>query len=161
MKYDFIFKQSVIAYYNEDNGLQATAKHFGIADKSTVAKWVKQYEFGGVEALRPKRSKAVYSTEFKHQVLTVMEREGLSEADTALRFGITSPSLVGVWRKRYATNGMLGLMPKPKGRRSSSKKAKNPYIVDKPDDEKTLVELKREIEYLRAERIRKFSTPSR
>lgn len=151
MKYDLIFKQSVIAYYDAGNGLQATAKHFGIAYKSTVDKWVKQYKFGGVEAIRPKRSKAVYSADFKYQVLTVMEQEGLSGADTALQFSITSPSLVGVWRKRYASDGMLGLMPKPKGKRPMSKKAKNAYIADKPDDEKTIAELKRELDYLRAE----------
>jgi len=42
---------------------------------------------------------------------------------------------------------MSGLTPKPKGRTAMSK----PFITDKPDDEKSLAELKRENEYLRAE----------
>ena len=42
---------------------------------------------------------------------------------------------------------MSGLTSKRQGRTAMSK----PYITDKPDDEKSLAELKRENEYLRAE----------
>ncbi|WP_180659150.1 transposase, partial [Acinetobacter bereziniae] len=76
--------------------------------------------------------------------------ERLSLSDTALRFGISSPSLISVWRKIYQTDGMLGLEPKSKGRAPMSKN-KHKYIVDKPDHEKTTAELQHELLYLRAE----------
>lgn len=151
MKYDLAFKQAVIAYYHEGHSSTAVAKHFSVDDKD-VMKWVKQYEHGGVDAITPRQQKTVYSAEFKHHVLMTMNEDGLSLLDTALRFGISSPSLISVWNKAYETDGMLGLLPKPKGRKPMSKPKKvNPYIADKPDDEKTLEELKRELEYLRAE----------
>ena len=42
---------------------------------------------------------------------------------------------------------MSGLIPKRKGRDAMTK----PFIIDKPDNEKILAELKRENEYLRTE----------
>ncbi len=151
MKYDLVFKQQVIAYYHQGHSEIAVAEHFAVGAKD-VSKWIKQFESGGIDAIRPKSSKSIYSAEFKYHVLMIMHNEGLSLSDTAIRFAISSPSLITVWSKAFDTNGMLGLMPKPKGKKPVSKSNKNnPYIVDKPDDEKTLAELKRELEYLRVE----------
>ena len=63
-----------------------------------------------------------------------------------MTFDISSPALISHWHKAYRQQGMSGLISKPKGRSAMSK----PFITDKPD-EKTLAELKRENEYLRAE----------
>lgn len=149
MKYDLAFKQAVIAHYAQMHSLASTAKHFFIDDKN-VLKWIKQFETGGIEAITPKQTKALYTADFKLNVVTVMVDERLSLFDTALRFGISSPSLISVWHKIYQTDGMLGLTAKPKGRSSMSKN-KHKYIVDKPDHEKTQEELQRELQYLRAE----------
>lgn len=149
MKYDLAFKQAVIAYYSQGHSSTSTAKHFALDDKD-VLKWVRQFETGGVDAIKPKQSKTIYTAEFKYNVLTIMINEKLSLSDTALRFGISSPSLISVWHKTYLTDGMLGLKPKPKGKSSMSTQ-KHKYIVDKPDHEKTHAELQRELEYLRAE----------
>ena len=64
-----------------------------------------------------------------------------------MKFNISSPALISHWHKAYRLQGMSGLTSKRQGRTAMSK----PYITDKPDDEKTLAELKRENEYLRAE----------
>ncbi len=146
MKYDIAFKLEVIAYYQQGHSAVATAKRFNTNNKN-VAKWVNQYQTGGITAIKPKISKALYTSDFKHQVLTTMANEGLSLSQTALRFNISSPALVSVWRTAYTRHGMLGLTTKAKGRATM----KPPYISDKPDDEKTPAELKRENEYLRAE----------
>ncbi|MGP4828363.1 helix-turn-helix domain-containing protein, partial [Psychrobacter sp. T6-4] len=69
----------------------------------------------------------------------------LSHSETALKFNISSPSLISHWYKAYRLHGMSGLTSKYKGSTMA------PPITDKPDDEKTLAELKRENEYLRAE----------
>lgn len=147
MKYDLKFKQAVIAYYAQGHSSLSTAKHFAISDKD-VSKWLAQFNLGGIDAIKPKQNKTIYTAKFKYNVLTTMQDERLSLSDTALRFGISSPSLISVWRKIYQTDGMLGLEPKSKGRVSVSK---HKYIVDKPDHEKTTAELQRELLYLRAE----------
>ena len=76
-----------------------------------------------------------------------MLKEDLSQSEVALKFNISSPALISHWHKAYRLQGMSGLISKPKGRTAMSK----PFITDKPDDEKSLAELKRENEYLRAE----------
>ncbi|MFW2096471.1 helix-turn-helix domain-containing protein [Acinetobacter sp. ULE_I057] len=147
MKYDLKFKQAVIAYYAQGHSSLSTAKHFSISDKD-VSKWLAQFDLGGIDEIKSKQNKTIYAAEFKYNVLTTMQDERLSLSNTSLRFGISSPSLISVWRKIYQTDGILGLEPKSKGRVSMSK---NKYIVDKPDHEKTTAELQRELLYLRAE----------
>ncbi|WP_201564789.1 MULTISPECIES: helix-turn-helix domain-containing protein [Psychrobacter] len=146
MHYDLDFKIKVIAYYRQGHTGLATSEKFKV-DSKLVQKWVKQYQSGGIDAIKPKTSKAKYSSEFKHHVITTMLKEGLSQSEVALTFNISSPALISHWHKAYRLYGMSGLISKPKGRTAMSK----PFITDKPDDEKTLAELKRENEYLRAE----------
>ena len=146
MRYDLDFKMQVIAYYRQGHTGIATAKKFGL-DKKIISRWVKQYQSGGVEAIKPKASKTKYSSEFKRNVLTVMLEQGLSQSEVALTFNISSPALISHWHKAYRLQGMSGLTPKRKGRGAMTK----PVITNKPDDEKSLAELKRENAYLRAE----------
>ena len=146
MRYDLDFKMQVIAYYRQGHSNHATARKFNV-NPEFVFKWVKQYQSGGIDAIKPKTSKAKYSSEFKYKVITTMLKEGLSQSGVALTFNISSPALISHWHRAYRQQGMFGLITKPKGRTAMSK----PFITDKPNDEKTLEELKRENEYLRAE----------
>ena len=145
MRYDLDFKIKVIAYYGEGHTKGATGERFEV-DPRFVRKWVKQYQSDGIDAIRPKTSKTKYSADFKYQVIALMLAEGLSQSETALKFNISSPSLISHWHKAYRLHGMSGLTSKYKG--STLMK---PPITDKPDDEKTPTELKRELQYLRAE----------
>lgn len=145
MRYDLDFKIKVIAYYRKGRTGVSTAKKFGL-DEKIVSRWVQQYQIGGIDAIKPKNSKTRYSADFKYKVITVMLTEGLSQSETALKFHISSPALISHWHKAYRLYGMSGLTSKHKG----SIPMKSP-IISKPDDEKTLAELKRENEYLRAE----------
>ena len=146
MRYNLDFKIEVIAYYEQGHTGVATAKKFGL-DKKIISRWINQYQSGGIEAIKPKASKAKYSSEFKLKVLTVMLEQGLSQSEVALKFTISSPALISHWHKAYRLHGMSGLTPKHKGRGVMTK----PVITNKPDDEKTPAELKRELAYLRAE----------
>ena len=146
MRYNLDFKMQVIAYYRQGHSSHATAKKFNVNPEFAL-KWVKQYQSGGINAIKPKTSKAKYSSEFKHKVITTMLKEGFSQSEVALTFDISSLALISHWHKVYRQQGMSGLITKPKGRTAMSK----PFITDKPDDEKTPAELKRELEYLRAE----------
>ena len=146
MRYNLDFKLKVIAYYEQGHSGLAASNKFNVNPRF-VRLWIKQYQSGGIDAIRPKTTKAKYSSEFKLKVLTTMLQQGLSQSEVALKFNISSPALISHWHKAYRLQGMSGLTPKPKGRVTMSK----PFITDKPDDEKTLAELKRENEYLRAE----------
>ncbi|MGM8885400.1 helix-turn-helix domain-containing protein, partial [Psychrobacter sp. 1U2] len=139
------FKIRVIAYYQQGHSAFATAKHFNV-DDSDVLKWVNQYLKGGILAIKPKTNKAIYSREFKLHVLSTIADESLSQSQAALKFNISSPSLISVWRTAYTHHGMLGITAKAKGRPT----VKHPYLTDKPDHEKSIEEIKRENEYLRA-----------
>ena len=131
MKYDIDFKLRVIAYYQQGHSGLATAKHFNIDNKS-VSKWVNQYLKDGILAIKPKTGKAIYSSSFKLHVITILLIEDLSLSETALRFNISSPALISVWRTAYTRHGMLGLTAKAKGRAT----VKHPYLTGKPDHEK-------------------------
>ena len=146
MRYDLDFKIDVITYYQQGHTGHATAKKFNL-DRKIVLTLVNQYQSGGIEAIKPKISKTFYSREFKHEVITEMLTQGLSQSEVALRYHISSPAVISHWHKAYRRQGMSGLISKRKGRAAMSK----PIITDKPDDQKTLAELKRENEYLRAE----------
>ncbi|WP_296191131.1 MULTISPECIES: hypothetical protein [unclassified Psychrobacter] len=52
------------------------------------------YQSVGINAIKPKIGKAKYSSDFKHQVLTTMLTQGLSQSETALIFNISSPALI-------------------------------------------------------------------
>ncbi|MGP5231799.1 helix-turn-helix domain-containing protein [Psychrobacter celer] len=98
MRYNLDFKLQVIAYYEQGHSSRATSKKFTVNPKF-VLKWVKQYQSGGIDAIKPKTSKAYYSREFKHKVLTTMLSQGLSQLEVALRYNISSPALISHWHK--------------------------------------------------------------
>jgi transposase-like protein len=156
MRYNLDFKIKVIAYYRQRHTRSATGDKFAVNPKF-VHKWAKQYQNGGIEAIKPKTSKAKYSADFKHKVITTLLKQGLSQSETALKFNISSPALISHWHNAYRLYGISGLTPKAKGRIAMSKL----YITNKPDDEKTLAELERENEYLRAENayLKKLDAP--
>ena len=83
MRYNLDFKLKVIAYYMQGHTGRATAEEFNL-DNKIVIRWVKQYQSGGIEAIKPKTSKAYYSREFKHEVITIMLSQGLSQLEVAL-----------------------------------------------------------------------------
>ena len=145
MRHDLDFKIKVIAYYQQGHTKGATGKKFGV-NPQFVRKWIEQYQHGGIDAIKPKTSKTRYNSEFKIKVIEAMLTEELNQSETALKFHISSPALISHWHNAYRLHGMSGLTPKYKG----SNTVTSP-ITDKPDDEKTPAELKRENEYLSAE----------
>jgi transposase len=59
MRYTLNFKIEVIAYYQQGHTGLATSEVFKVNLK-LVQKWVNQYQSGGIEAIKPKESKAFY-----------------------------------------------------------------------------------------------------
>ena len=92
-----------------------------------------------------------YDVSFKLSVLKTVEEEHLSLREACARFNISSDSMIIKWRKAYESEGLFGLIAKPKGRPPNMKlpikrKAKAPSRPLTREEE-----LLKENEYLRAE----------
>ncbi|VEG13977.1 helix-turn-helix domain-containing protein [Moraxella cuniculi] len=119
-KYTLDFKLSVMAYYQNNHNYKRTAKHFGL-DHKTVELWVKLYQTHGIDGIKRRRTKAIYDTTFKlnavQQVLL-----GKSLTQLAIELNLPQPALLSNWLKSYQSFGIMGLTPKPKGRKVMSNK---------------------------------------
>lgn len=157
-KYTTDFKLSVIAYYLNGHSYKQTAKQFNLSTDSIVEQWVKLYQTHGIDGIKRRSAKAVYDTTFKlnavQQVLL-----GKSLTQLAIELNLPQPALLSNWLKSYQSFGIMGLEPKPKGRKEMSNKrntnqnktTNKPSWQTKPDNEKSVNDLLAELAYLRAE----------
>jgi transposase len=110
--------QAVKRYLNGNESSYEIAKSLG-TDNKAIYKWVKQYEYNGVEAFN--KSCTNYTQQFKLDVLNYMIEHGTSLNETAAIFQIPAPSTILVWRKLFETQGLDALQSKKKGRPSMKK----------------------------------------
>lgn len=154
VKYADDFKVMVVQeYLGRTNGYKRLAEKHGIKSKNQIIHWVSAYKKFGLEGLFRKKRHTIYSVQYKLDVLSFMKRTGASLAETALHFGLTNPSMIGDWKKKYLEGGTEAL-DNPKGRPVMSDKAKNFKKNQKPtqQDERTREQkLERENELLRLE----------
>ena len=115
-KYTMDFKLEVIQHYLTEHSYQSTANSFGIK-RSIVQNWVRLYQTHGIDGIRIRKSKASYSPEFKHAAVLQL-LAGKSIRTLAIELNISNPSVLFQWLKAYQTHGIMGLTPKPKGRKS-------------------------------------------
>lgn len=124
-KYDEKFKFMVVREYQEGQlGFKLLAKKHDIKSHKQIINWVKNYEKFGPEGLMRKKQNKTYSVQFKLDVLSFMKRTGSSVTETALKFGLTNPPMLTVWKKAFLEGGAESL-DRPKGRPPMSDKAKN------------------------------------
>jgi transposase len=137
-KYDEQFKLSVVQEYEGGAlGLMVLGRRHGLSE-SMVRRWVAQYRQRGLAGLRRKYSH--YGAEFKLSVLRRMWREKLSRSQVMAMFDLRGHSVVTLWERQYHAGileprTMKGPPPKPPG----------------PEDTRTLEDLRKENEELRAE----------
>lgn len=126
------------------------ARKYDIPSETIIKRWVNSYKAFGKDGLRKKRSKKVYSVQFKLDVLNFMKQEGASYQDTAIEFKMNEPSLIANWNITFLKEGIEGLKKKPKGRPPMSGKRKTKQ--SKPEKSLSHEEqLERENELLRLE----------
>ena len=148
-KYSEEFKLKLVEEYVEGPlGYKLLARKYGLPDPSPIKRWVRAYQALGMEGLRKKQMKQMYSVQFKVDVLHFMKRTGASYQDTATQFGLNNLSLIADWNRRFLAEGIRGLEEKAKGRPSMSKKPK-PVKTEKPLSREE--QLERENELLRLE----------
>jgi transposase len=146
--------QIVSKVLDEHYPIRTTGKLFD-ANQRQVKYWVALYSRYGEEGLR--MQSRYYPMEFKYKVLQDMFETHLTLQETALKYGIPSPSTVLMWKRKYDKKGLLGLndgsriwtenMVKEDDATSSDKK-KNQELPPGGRERKDLL---KEIDFLKAE----------
>lgn len=98
--------QVVAKVLREHLPIRVTGKMFDVNPRQ-VKYWVDLYSLYGEEGLRMQQR--YYPVEFKHKVLQDMFENHLSLLQTALKYGIPSPSTVLIWKRKYDDIGVSGL----------------------------------------------------
>ena len=159
VKYDLAFKLNCVeSLLKEGRSIHFISSRERF-DKSLLHKWINDYQSQGINGLVPKHKNNKYSQNFKHKVLLAISKQQLSLREASVKFNIPSESVIIKWQKDFATFGIDGLHPKPKGRpkimstsKGKSTKSKQPLTREE--------ELLLEIERLRCEvaLLKKFNT---
>lgn len=150
-KYSEEFKMKLVTEYLEGNiGYGSLAKKYNMGSHTPIREWVKSYESQGINGLKRRKIRKGYSVQFKLDTVKFMLNTGASHLDTAIHFNLNNPSLIARWMKEFREQGIEGLISKPKGRLSMSKK---PNKQKKKEENKLTreEELERENELLRLE----------
>jgi transposase len=117
----------VLKYLNNEGGYKYLSEVYGIT-KSTIEKWVLQYQYQGGEGL--KKIYTNYTVEFKLDVLNYMHVQGTSLYETAAIFNIPAPSTIQTWKRKLETGGLDALKLKKKGRPTMKKEIKKPLLTE-------------------------------
>ncbi|MBP0723847.1 IS3 family transposase [Bacillus sp. RG28] len=112
-------------YLDGQGSYSLIGKSIGVR-KKIVQTWVAFYNEYGVDGLISTYTK--YPIELKMDVLKYMNDTGASVLETAVKFRISSPSSIEMWRKKFEEHGIDALYPKKKGRPPMKKQKKNTYI---------------------------------
>lgn len=150
-KYSEEFKIKLVTeYLNGNLGYKLLAKKYNMPSRTPLQDWVRAYKTEGIEGLKRRKTKEVYSVQFKLDTIQFMLKTGASYQETTEQFRLNNPSLIHSWMKIFNEQGVEGLKPKTKGQPSMSKKSNK----QTKKEEKKLTreaELEREIELLRLE----------
>lgn len=149
-KYDERFKLKVVKQYlSGAAGAGRVAQEHGLS-RSVLQRWVSAYREHGRAGLSKKYS--IYDARFKLDVLRRMWRDELSYNQVAALYDIRHPPRVGIWERQYHAGGLGALAPKLRGRPKRMPTAKPPIKpAAQGNDTRTVEELRKENEYLRAE----------
>ena len=154
-KYSYEFKRKIVEeYLGRKAGYKTLAMKYQI-DHSQIRRWVNNYKHFGDEGLMRSRNKRAYSVEFKLEAITRYETSECSYQQLALELGLTNPSMIVNWRRKYREEGIEGLRPHKRGRPVTKKddrnQAPNPSKSSEDLDASTREALEKRIKELEAE----------
>ncbi|WP_394800619.1 transposase [Aedoeadaptatus acetigenes] len=154
-KYSYELKKKIVEEY-----LSGKSSYLVLEDKyqiaySQIRRWVNNYKHFGDEGLMRSRNKRAYSVEFKLEAITRYETSECSYQQLALELGLTNPSMIVNWRRKYREEGIEGLRPHKRGRPVTKKddrnQAPNPSKSSEDLDASTREALENRIKELEAE----------
>ena len=154
-KYSYELKKKIVEEY-----LSGKSSYLVLEDKyqiaySQIRRWVNNYKHFGDEGLMRSRNKRSYSVEFKLEAIKRYETSECSYQQLALELGLTNPSMIVNWRRKYLEEGVEGLLPHKRGRPVTKKNDRNqvpkPSTKKEPLDASTREALENRIKELEAE----------
>ena len=154
-KYSYELNKKIVEEF-----LSGKSSHLVLGDKyqidySQIRRWVNNYKHFGDEGLMRSRNNRAYSVEFKLEAITRYETSECSYQQLALELGLTNPSMIVNWRRKYREEGIEGLRPHKRGRPVTKKddrnQAPNPSKSSEDLDASTREALENRIKELEAE----------
>ena len=154
-KYSYEFRRKIVEeYLGREAGYKTLAMKYQI-DHSQIRRWVNNYKHFGDESLMRSRNNRAYSVEFKLEAITRYEMSECSYQQLALELGLTNPSMIVNWRRKYREEGIEGLRSHKRGRPVTKKddrnQAPNPSKSSEDLDASTREALENRIKELEAE----------
>lgn len=137
---------AVIAYFEENESTYQIAKRLQI-DRHYIRLWIELYRYHGIEGIIRPQGYTNYEDSFKIKVIQHLIETGDSLLQTAAKFNIPSRETVRRWKKQWMSKAGEVLYQVEKECQSMPKK----HTPTTDLNEKTMDELKEEIEYLRME----------
>ena len=154
-KYNYELKKKIVEEYLSGKTSYSVLGDKYQIDESLVKNWVNNYKHFGDEGLMRSRNKRAYSVEFKLEAITRYETSECSYQQLALELGLTNPSMIVNWRRKYREEGIEGLRPHKRGRPVTKKddrnQAPNPSKSSEDLDASTREALENRIKELEAE----------
>ncbi|AHG74035.1 hypothetical protein X781_18880 [Mannheimia sp. USDA-ARS-USMARC-1261] len=96
-KYNQSFKQQVIEFYLQNGKNRSlTRQHFQLA-KTTLERWINQYNHNGNNGLAVLGKKRIYSPEFKLSVVQAVKNGQFSARNACFHFGIANSGIISQW----------------------------------------------------------------
>ena len=154
-KYSYELKKKIVEEYLSGKTSYRVLESKYHVGNSQILKWVNNYKHFGDEGLMRSRNKREYSVEFKLEAITRYETSECSYQQLALELGLTNPSMIVNWRRKYREEGMEGLRSHKRGRPVTKKddrnQAPNPSKSSEDLDASTREALENRIKELEAE----------
>jgi Transposase and inactivated derivatives len=124
-KYSSKFKTKIVREYLDGGiGLNELQQKYQIAQHSLVSSWVKRAQVHGMSSLKVSHHSNKYSQDYKISVVDYIQTHEVSRNQAAIHFGISN-SQANSWMRIYQEQGVAGLRPKPRRRRSTMSNHKN------------------------------------
>lgn len=114
--------QIVQEYLSTSQSTNDLSKKYQIG-RRCIAEWVQRYQLRVIGAIRKRRHKRIFTTDFKLNVIDYYQTYEDSMAEVVARFNILTTQ-VSSWRSQFERDGITALKPHPKGRPSKVKHTK-------------------------------------
>lgn len=127
-KFSKAFKSKIVQeHFDTAISMTLLARKYGIKSRTTVYKWVTQYQAFGDAGLEVRSPTFIYAGSFKVKVLKWLKAHHASLPETAIHFHLSEPSTIWLWQREFEAGG-IDALDSTKGRpriMSADKQRKN------------------------------------
>lgn len=104
-KYNSKLKTQIVhEYLSTSQSTYDLGKRYEIRPR-LIAKWVQRYRMGGLNSLKPRRHKRMFTADFKLNVIDYYQTHEESTAEVAARFDVLACQ-ISIWRSQFERGGI-------------------------------------------------------